>query len=752
MAQVDGGSSDNCNIVSRTLSNNAFSCVTVGANTVTLVVTDGSGNTASCTANITVQDVTPPTISCPSSISLNNDPGTCGAVATFATGSVAPRLYALDAQSQTIRVLDGSTFAQISSHPISVPGLTCCQSFGMATHPITGVTYAVLGSTTTRQLVSLNPATGIGTLIGNPGLQISSIAFGGTGTLYAITGNSGPTAGKLYSLNLTTGASTQVMTVPVDGGNALAYNPQDGKLYRKRCGGFERIDPVAQTVTAITVTGYNPACAFSMVYESAGTFLVNGQTNSNWARLTSSGFGTNVSPSATTYKGLIPFNLPSITANDACGTTLTQTCGLASGSTFPIGTTQNCFVASDPSGNTASCTFSVTVADLQAPTIACPSAILHPNDPGQCSAAVTFSANATDNCAVTISYSIAPGSSFPVGTSTVTATATDPGGNSASCTFTVTVNDNEAPVIECNAGGLISGPNANFANDVTLNVDPGLCTALFDYTNDVSDNCPGFTETQTAGRPSGSNFPVGTTTNTFVVTDARGNSTVCSFNVTVIDNEAPTISCPANIASGTGPGACNASVNFSVTATDNCAALVSLSHASGTQFPVGTTTVSATATDPSGNSASCTFDVTVTDNQAPNAICQNLTVVLDANDSARVEPTMVNNGSADNCGIDSLALDICNFYCQNVGATTVTLTVFDVNGNTSTCTAVVTTLDQTAPTAVCQNLTLNLDNAGFAEALAPDLDGGSFDNCELTASMCPKPHSPAPTSATTRLF
>jgi hypothetical protein len=49
-----------------------------------------------------------------------------------------------------------------------------------------------------------------------------------------------------------------------------------------------------------------------------------------------------------------------------------------------------------------------------------------------------------------------------------------------------------------------------------------------------SDNCPGATTTQTAGPASGSVFPVGTTTVTYTVNDAHGNSTSCSFTVTVL--------------------------------------------------------------------------------------------------------------------------------------------------------------------------------------------------------------------------
>ena len=79
------------------------------------------------------------------------------------------------------------------------------------------------------------------------------------------------------------------------------------------------------------------------------------------------------------------------------------------------------------------------------PSIVCPTNIVAPNDPGQCSAVVNFVA--TDDAGVPpsiITYSQNPGTAFPVGTTTVTATATNTEGSDA-CSFKVTVNDNEAP-------------------------------------------------------------------------------------------------------------------------------------------------------------------------------------------------------------------------------------------------------------------------------------------------------------------
>src|SRR6185436_7657836 len=115
----------------------------------------------------------------------------------------------------------------------------------------------------------------------------------------------------------------------------------------------------------------------------------------------------------------------SATATDNCpGATISYS--PASGSFFPVGTTTVTATATDASGHTASCTFTVTVVDAQNPSITCPANITRNNDANQCGAVVTYTATASDNCpGTTISYSPASGSFFPVGTTTVTATATD---------------------------------------------------------------------------------------------------------------------------------------------------------------------------------------------------------------------------------------------------------------------------------------------------------------------------------------
>ena len=302
------------------------------------------------------------------------------------------------------------------------------------------------------------------------------------------------------------------------------------------------------------------------------------------------------------------------TATDNCpGTNVVQTGGPSSGSDFAPGVTTVSFEATDAAGNTASCSFTVTVADNQVPTIVCPADISVNVDKDSCAANVQFAnARASDNCGrVRAAQAGGPssGSDFAPGVTTVSFEATDATGNTASCSFKVTVADNQAPSIVCPA-------------DVVVGTDAGACTAVARYDDpSVSDNCA---EAQwSADIASGSIFELGATTVTLSATDAAGNTQSCTFKVTVVDDEAPSISCPTDISGGTDDGVCSAILTYDgPTFSDNCPGVSwSASSASGSAFALGDTAVELTATDAAGNSQSCSFTATVTDDEAPAIRC-----------------------------------------------------------------------------------------------------------------------------------
>jgi hypothetical protein len=109
-------------------------------------------------------------------------------------------------------------------------------------------------------------------------------------------------------------------------------------------------------------------------------------------------------------------------------------------------------------------------------------------------------------------------SAFAFGTNTVIWTATDSSGNTATCNQTVTVNDNEPPVINCPA-------------NIDADLSAGQCGAFVSYTATASDNCG--TANVTYSPASGSLFNVGTTTVTATANDGHGNTSSCTFTVTV---------------------------------------------------------------------------------------------------------------------------------------------------------------------------------------------------------------------------
>jgi hypothetical protein len=141
--------------------------------------------------------------------------------------------------------------------------------------------------------------------------------------------------------------------------------------------------------------------------------------------------------------------------------------------------------------------------------------------------------------------------------------------------------------------------------------------AAVDYETSATDVVDG-TVPVTCTPASGSTFDVGTTTVNCSATDEAGNEATGSFTVTVADTTAPQLTVPsATTAEAT--GANGAAVTYAASATDSVDGLVAVtcSPASGSTFPVGTTTVNCSATDEAGNEATGSFTVAVADTTAP---------------------------------------------------------------------------------------------------------------------------------------
>lgn len=179
--------------------------------------------------------------------------------------------------------------------------------------------------------------------------------------------------------------------------------------------------------------------------------------------------------------------------------------------------------------------------------------------------------------------------------------------------ITITADDGTAPDI------------TTCPDDQDIAVDESCELALPDFTSDAvfTDDCD--------GAPSIVQDPIAGTiisgagtiqTVTLTVTDASGNSSECEFDITLVDETAPSIvDCPSDQSSAPNSAGCTAAMSWTEpTVTDNCSgAVISGSHASGDTFDQGITTVTYTATDGAGNTASCSFEIEVISDLATSA-------------------------------------------------------------------------------------------------------------------------------------
>jgi len=288
----------------------------------------------------------------------------------------------------------------------------------------------------------------------------------------------------------------------------------------------------------------------------------------------------------------------------------------------------------------------------------------------------------------------------------------------ATCIQIITIVDQTPPVASCPA-------------DISVDTDLNQCSAVVDYSIEGTDSCGSVTITQTSGLVSGSMFPIGDTVNTFEIQDECGNLSECSFVVTVLNNnDAQAICQDITIA-------LDAMGMASITPSDINGGTVVLCETPDITIDVdtftcdniGTNNVTLSVVDAAGNISSCVAIVTVEDTIAPEVICQNITVDLGSTGVANITAAMVDAGSADACGIETASIDTTSFNCSNVGLNIVTLTVIDSSGNTNSCTAEVLVQDTLAPTAICQDITIELGPDGTATISSADIDNGSSDNC-----------------------
>lgn len=716
----------------------------VGVTTVTWTVTDAAGLTNTCTMTVTVNDDNDPTIFCPAAINQNVDPGNCTAAITmpapsfsdncpgatitndFNNSTDASGNYPVGTTVVTWTVTDASGNTATCTVDVTVtdnemPSLTCpvlivrdadpgaCSA--AITVPSPSVTENCPGFTLTNDFNGTNNASGtypVGTTIVT--WTVTDVGGNTDNCMVTITVNDN----QLPSITCPNDTTINTAAAPI------AVNNID-PLSNDNCGiattafklrgdtnadgsgsaSGQSFNQGTTTVTYIVtdVNGLIDSCQFIVTVNISVSDLIDCPGN-----VTVNNDPGNCSAVVNGIAPIYLVNPASITLGyELFGATTTagMVMGEANGVAFNVGITR-VFYTATIGATSDTCSFFVTVIDNEDPVFSnCPMDITVANATGMCNQDVSWTIpTATDNCSAAVVASHAPGSNFPVGTTTVQYIATDPAGNTDTCRFTITVTDNEDPVF------------SNCPTDISVSNAAGMCNQDVSWTAPTAtDNC---SAAVVASHMPGDNFPVGTTTVQYVATDPAGNTDTCRFTITVTDDEDPVFStCPTDIAVDAAAGSCTAAISWSnPTVTDNCSiSTLNGTHASGDDFSVGNTTVEFVATDPSGNTDTCRFIVTVRDTTPPTfAGCPPANIVVNNIAGCRAEVNFEAPIPTDDCSTVMVTSTHMPGDTFDVGVTTVTYTAVDTSGNQSQCVFDVVVTDQTPPMMNCgDSLVISVD-------------------------------------------
>ncbi len=172
--------------------------------------------------------------------------------------------------------------------------------------------------------------------------------------------------------------------------------------------------------------------------------------------------------------------------------------------------------------------------------------------------------------------------------------------------------------------------------------------------NFSTDNCPVII--LSASKTNYTCADIGTQNVILYIRDTAGNRAQCTTAVTIIDTIRPKmLKCPKDTTMMLGATQCTKTFSFAMpTLTDNCSSNLTVTQstgqASGSAFPIGTSTVAFTAKDAGNNTVTCSFRVTVND-IPPSVACktQFAPKLVSATSRLVVTPFNVAASITDNC-------------------------------------------------------------------------------------------------------
>lgn len=300
---------------------------------------------------------------------------------------------------------------------------------------------------------------------------------------------------------------------------------------------------------------------------------------------------------------------------------------------------------------------------------------------------------------------------LPVGVTTVSYQADKGNGQESTCSYTVTVEDNTAPDITCPASVEVPA-DANCQFVVSNNSLDAIATDNCDVNLIITHNYASTSNTTL----NGAIFEAGITVVVWMVTDASGNTSTCSFTVTVEDETPPVfMNCTPITLNLSDVQVCNvsalgASFESQLIANDNCSGAVAITFVSviaitneacvGPDPDVFTAIFEYNAVDVNGNSSVCELDVTINYDFEPDfIICEDLTVEIGPDGTVSVERTSFADAAVDLTGFTGCEIlgnisysidDELVFTCEDAGANPVSVEAQLCTGATAVCNVVIT--------------------------------------------------------------
>lgn len=501
------------------------SLFSIGTTNVTCNTTAGP----SCNFNITVNDVQPPTPNVPTNIGASTSAGQCSAAVNYASSAVdncpgatiicAPAsgsTFGLGTTSINCTATDASSNTSAAGFNVTindnqVPGLTVPSNInvpndaglcsGNVSYPPPSATDNCPGA-----IASCSPVSG--TIFGVGTTPVSCTATdaanNSTNGIFSVTVTDAQAPVPVLPSNVSTTTDAGQCSALVNytasssdncPGSSILCNQPSGSSFSLG------ITAVNCTVTDTSINTANSSFNVTVADAEVPEIAVSADIN--------------VGNDSGACSADVSYDAPTVTDNCPGAT---ASCTPNSGSNFALGSNAVNCTATDAADNTADDSFNITVDDTEFPIINAPGAVDVSNDPGLCSADVTYTSSATDNCPdMTFDCAPASGSTFPVGVTPATCT-TDAANNESNENFDVTVNDTENPDITCPADVIVPALN-------------GLGVVVNFPAPVIADNCPGPVSVCTP--PSGSTFPIGFTSVQCDATDASANTANCLLTVTV---------------------------------------------------------------------------------------------------------------------------------------------------------------------------------------------------------------------------